>query len=212
MLIPFAFVGAATSSIARGTGVPYVIGPGASSALGSCGYVSAALELARQIEAGEAPRFDAVYVPLGSGGTVAGLALGFAMAGLPIRVCAVRTVPPPWVSLRGTISLARKTAALLGRGGAAGSIDISRYLDIDIYRYVNMIDDQLGPGYGEKTAAAEEAVAIARDAEISVETTYSGKALAALLAAQRDGRDAGRDVLFWLTYSAAPSPAPTPAP
>jgi 1-aminocyclopropane-1-carboxylate deaminase/D-cysteine desulfhydrase-like pyridoxal-dependent ACC family enzyme len=215
-LVPFAFVGATASSIARGTRLPYVIGPGASSALGTCGYVSAGLELARQIEAGEAPRFDAVYVPLGSGGTVAGLALGFALAGLPMRILAVRTVPAPWVSLRGTISLARKTAALLARsgadlgvGGGAGSrIDISRYLDIDIYRYVDLIDDQLGAGYGEPTEAAQQAVVRARDAGLTVETTYSGKALAALLAAQAGGRDAGRDVLFWLTYSAAPPPAP----
>ena len=58
---------------------------GGSTALGTLGHVNAALELADQVEAGELPLPGRVVVPLGSGGTAAGLALGFAMAGLDTR-------------------------------------------------------------------------------------------------------------------------------
>ena len=55
---------------------------GGSTPLGTLGHVNAALELADQVERGELPLPGRVVVPLGSGGTAAGLALGFAIAGL----------------------------------------------------------------------------------------------------------------------------------
>ena len=44
--------------------------------------MEAGLELARQIEARAMPEPDAIFVPLGTGGTVAGLAIGLAAAGV----------------------------------------------------------------------------------------------------------------------------------
>ncbi len=69
---------------------PYFLRVGGSSALGALGYVEAALELAEQVERGELPGPAQVVVALGSGGTVAGLVLGFALAGLDTRVVAVQ--------------------------------------------------------------------------------------------------------------------------
>ena len=57
---------------ARGQGSPYRFPPGGSNALGSIGYVDAALELAAQVESGDVPEPSHVVVPLGSGGTSAG--------------------------------------------------------------------------------------------------------------------------------------------
>src|SRR5256885_1804915 len=49
---------------------------GGSTPLGTLGHVNAALELAEQVAAGALPEPAAVVVPLGSGGTAAGLLLG----------------------------------------------------------------------------------------------------------------------------------------
>jgi D-cysteine desulfhydrase len=184
--VPLAAARRVAAALARGQGRPYVIGPGGSSPLGSLGYVGAALELAEQVRAGVCPAPRAIYVPLGSGGTAAGLLVGLALAGLDgARVVAVQVVPWPWASEAAVRGLARRTAALLLRLGvrapAPGALEVVR--------------DQLGPGYGAPTAAAEAAVARAAAAGLTLETTYSGKALAALLARREPG------ALFWLTYA-----------
>jgi hypothetical protein len=53
-------------------------------------------------------------------------------------------------------------------------------------------------------------VAIAAASGITLETTYTGKAFAALVADARADRLADCQVLFWDTYSSAPMPAPGP--
>ena len=65
---------------------------GGTSALGTIGYVNAGLELADQVRAGALPEPAAIFVPLGSGGTVAGLLLGLRLAGLRTR-CLLYTSP-----------------------------------------------------------------------------------------------------------------------
>ncbi|MDI7267688.1 MAG: pyridoxal-phosphate dependent enzyme, partial [Myxococcota bacterium] len=71
---------------------PTVVLPGGSSPTGTLGCVDAGIEFARQVAEGSCPEPAAVVVPFGSGGTAAGLALGFALAGLRSEVIAVRTV------------------------------------------------------------------------------------------------------------------------
>ena len=88
--------------------------PAAASATGAIGYVNAACELADQVRAGAMPEPDAIFVPLGSGGTVAGLALGCRLAGLRSRVVAVLVtdiLPPSPARLAG---LARGACAACG--------------------------------------------------------------------------------------------------
>jgi 1-aminocyclopropane-1-carboxylate deaminase/D-cysteine desulfhydrase-like pyridoxal-dependent ACC family enzyme len=57
-----------------------------------------------------------------------------------------------------------------------------------------------GAGYGHPTAAAAAAIRGAEASGVPLEPTYTGKALAALLAAARGDRD-GRTRLFLDTYS-----------
>ena len=68
--------------------------------------------------------------------------------------------------------------------------------------------DWFEPGYGvvtpETTAAVEATAAVG----VRLETTYTGKAMAALLADAETDALGGRRVLFWDTYSSAPMPAP----
>src|SRR6185369_1002880 len=72
--------------LARGD---HLVPPGGSSRVGARGYLAAARELATQIRAGEAPEPDTVVVPLGSGGTAAGILAGVIREGLRSRVVAV---------------------------------------------------------------------------------------------------------------------------
>jgi D-cysteine desulfhydrase len=70
-------------------GMPYIVPTGGTSALGVLGYINAAFELAEQIKAGELPEPAWIFVPCGTGGTVAGLVAGAKLAGLRSRVAAV---------------------------------------------------------------------------------------------------------------------------
>ncbi len=121
-LVPAGVAARAAASLWAGRGLPYAIGPGGSSPLGSLGYVAAALELRRQVDDGALPAPATIFVPYGSGGTAAGLSVGLALAGLPTRVVAVQVVEWPWASPRHVCGLARRVAALLGRLGVAAAI------------------------------------------------------------------------------------------
>ena len=92
----------------------YFVQVGGSSVLGAMGYVDGARELAAQVRAGQMPAPDLVVVTLGSGGTAAGLAAGFALEGLPTRVLAVNVVGPSAVIAWYTHYLARRCVAFAG--------------------------------------------------------------------------------------------------
>jgi D-cysteine desulfhydrase len=180
----------------RGRDVPAIIPPGGSSVAGVLGYVDAALELAEQVAAGALPEPDAVFVPLGTGGTTAGLMLGFALAGLRTRVVAVLVTdilpPTPERLLR----LARGAARRLHRlDPTIPEVALGR-------DDVTIVGTQLGAGYGRSTRAATVAAELMQLSEgIALDATYSAKCLAALLHAAREPRDTGRPLLFWNTYS-----------
>ncbi len=167
-----------------------VIPPGATCPDGMLGVVRGGLELAAQVEAGELPCPDRVYVPLGSAGTTVGLALGLGLAGLSPTLHAVAVVERPLATLG---RLRRLTAALRRRLVALG-VDIAA--DAPLPPLV--VDrSQLGPGYGVPTPAALAACARLEPAGLFLEPVYSGKAFAALLA-DAAARPAGR-ALLWLT-------------
>ena len=186
---------------------PWIIPIGGSSWQGSVGFVNAARELARQVREGELPEPDLIYLPLGTMGTVAGLAAGLAAAGLGSRVVAVRVVIGKIADERRTRRLAVKTATLLNRLDPRFPVPAPGNLNLEVR------DEFLGEGYAVPTPAAEQAVRWAAEhAGLTLETTYSGKALSALLADARAGRLARRNVLFWNTYSSAPMPVPDDRP
>lgn len=180
--------------LAAGDPDAYFIPAGGSSPLGCTGYVRAARELSVQIaaETVEPPR--GIWLPLGSGGTLVGLLVGLALFGVSCHVYAVRTVSPVLCN-RPTIDvLRRRVERLLGDLGTR----VDRRIPYTI------IGDQLGPGYGHATPAALEACRLAGELEgVRCETTYSGKALAALLERSPALRS---PQLFWATYSARDPP------
>ncbi len=174
----------------------YLVPTGGSSVLGTLGYVNAALELGEQVAAGLLPEPAAVIVPLGSGGTAAGLVAGLGLAGLATRVIAVRVTDllPPTPRLLDR--LARGALAVLRRLGA----------DVPVLALppdgLEVRSDWLGAGYGAATPEGEAAArAIAATEDVSCELTYGAKALAGALALARDRAWRGRPLLFWHTYS-----------
>lgn len=178
-------------------GEPLAIIPtGGTSALGAIGYVNAGLELAEQIAAGALPEPAAIFVPLGSGGTVAGLVLGLRLAGLRCRVQAVLVsdiLPPSSAVLA---RLARAALRRLRRADATVPAVTITAADFPIERAY------LGRCYGAVTDAGLAAQRLFDDREgIALETTYSAKTAAALLdcAARPEWR--GRPLLFWNTYN-----------
>lgn len=187
----------------RGTGpAPYRIPGGGSSPLGAVGFVNAGLELAAQVRAGLIPEPDDLYVALGTMGTAAGLALGLAVAGLRTRLVLVRVVRADIASPQRFRSLYHGAARLLHELDPRfprAPLDASR---------IELRHEFIGPGYARFTDEGMAALAFARQAfDIGLEGTYTGKALAALLADLRAGRLANRQVLFWNTYNSQPMPA-----
>jgi len=185
--------------IARGIlagDLPAIVPPGGTSVLGTLGYVDAALELAEQVAAGELPEPDWIFVPLGSGGTATGLALGLKLAGLRSRVAAVLVTD---ILAPAPARLARLGRACLRRLRRAHSgVPHVRASAEDLA----VLAGYVGRCYGAATREAEDARRLMEECEgIRLETTYSAKCLAALLAVGRRPPYGGKHLLFWNTYS-----------
>lgn len=177
--------------------------PGGTTGIGCLGFVEAGLELAQQVRDGLLPAPRALYVTGGTTGSCCGLALGLALAGLPVHVRVVSALEPLYLGsflLKRTMAGAFATmaraglrpelaalgpAGLLARAGVTWSIDHS----------------QVGAGYAVPTPAGEAAVALAAGAGLTLETTYTGKCLAALRRDLAAGAAEG-PVLFWDTHGA----------
>jgi D-cysteine desulfhydrase len=178
---------------------PLVIPMGGTNGVGATGYVNAALEVLGQLD-GNGP--DIVYVAGGTLGTAVGLAVGFAAAGASARVRAIRVTPGEVANVEFAVRLADETVALL------------RSLDADFPELsfddlgFELRDDWFEPGYGVVTPETTVAVDAAAARGVKLETTYTGKAMAALMADAASGALGGERVLFWDTYNSAPMPAP----
>ena len=191
---------------------PFDIPMGGTNALGALGYVNAAIEVVDQVreinaavdasDPGDGLRPDVIYVAAGTIGTAIGLAIGLAAVGAPTRVVAVRVTPAEVASERIAVDLAEETLALLRT--LDDSFPDLAYDDLSF----ELREDWYEPGYGVVTPETLEAVELASKSGVSLETTYTGKAFAAMVADARAGALAGSQVIFWDTYNSAPMPAP----
>jgi D-cysteine desulfhydrase len=175
---------------------PYFLLPGGSIPLGCVGYVEAAGELGRQIEAGELPAPTHIVVALGSGGTAAGLVAGMKLFGVRSRLVCILVNDLTKVDAATVARLARRTLRLLGRHGAdVEGIDVTPS-DVVVER------GWLGHGYGHSTPEAERAAELVAEREgFALEPVYTAKAMAALLELNRRGAFGDGPVLYWHTYT-----------
>ncbi|UJW33817.1 D-cysteine desulfhydrase family protein [Saccharothrix sp. AJ9571] len=148
---------------------------GGSDAVGLLGYVAAAAEIREQLDG----RPARILVPQGSGGTAAGLALGW--AGRLDIACVGHSAAE-----------SEETLSTLVDAGA-------RHLGIDppALDHVRITDRTLGPGYGVPTDEVWEALRLfGRTEGVVLDPVYTGKAAAALLAEPRPEEG---PVVFWHT-------------
>jgi D-cysteine desulfhydrase family pyridoxal phosphate-dependent enzyme len=145
---------------------PYRVPVGGASTVGELGYVAAGRELAEQV-----PDLGLVVTADGSGGTHAGLVGGL---GDHARVLGVDAGTRPDLRERVPEQAARAAAAA-GLPAPVGEVQLDR--------------DRIGSGYGAPTEACREALHLAATLEgVLLDPVYTGKAMAGLVAAVREGR------------------------
>ncbi|MBX3203857.1 MAG: pyridoxal-phosphate dependent enzyme [Labilithrix sp.] len=174
----------------------YFVPLGGSNATGSLGFVDAATEVAAQVAASAMPEPEVVVVAMGSGGTAAGLAVGFEVAGMRTRVVGVAISQPAPILAVMARRVAKKTAERLGLSRAQATGAVER-IEVD-RRWV-------GRGYGWPLPEGEAAMRAAAGVGLALDATYTAKAFACALALARE-RPRG-EVLFWHTLSTAPMEA-----
>jgi len=183
--------------------------PGGASPRGALGYVSAALELAEQVEAGVLPEPARIVVGIGSTCTTAGLLVGLDLArklGIGFRstdpeLVAVRVTPWPVTSRFRITRLAARTARALAAWARDPALAVSAGR---LGARLSLDSGYLGRGYGRATDAGR--AAMQRWTELGLpplDTTYSAKAAAAFLARCESST---APTLFWSTKSSAPLP------
>ncbi len=178
----------------------WVIPLGGTCWLGVLGFVDAGLELAAQIESGELDEPDELSVAMGTMGSVAGIALGLALAGRRTRVQAIRVTDESVANPVLLDRLLKKTASLLHRMDASIPEDLAQRVNI-AYR-----PEFFGPGYARTTPESDRAVALAYEQlGLTLEHTYTGKAFGALI----EDRPSDVQTMFWNTYNSTPLPVDT---
>jgi 1-aminocyclopropane-1-carboxylate deaminase/D-cysteine desulfhydrase-like pyridoxal-dependent ACC family enzyme len=175
----YADIYAEMDRIGQSMGKPYYKIPcGGSNALGSLGYVACAREISRQ-----GIPFDHIICAEGSGGTMAGLALGAKLFMPETKVHGMMVDAEPFDEI--TPALMREAAALLEA-------------DVTVTEADFHLRDQCGPGYAIPSREGSEAVALLAKREgLFLDPVYTGKAFAGLIRLCREGRFAKDDrILF----------------
>ena len=180
---------------------PFLIPPGGSSLLGVAGFVNAAFELREQIDNGEMPEPDCIYVACGTMGTSAGLSLGLRAAKLNCRVVSVRVTSEKLVNAERMTSLINNAASFLNSQDASFPGSEFSPTEVDIR------NDYAGKKYALFTDEGMEAISLMKEHEgIKLDGTYTGKTLAALIDDAKSGSLRGKTVLFWNTLDSRDFP------
>ncbi len=168
--------------------------------LGSVGFINAMFELKKQIDEGLLQIPDIIFVPAGSSGTSAGLTAGCKLLGLKTKVYAVQVSQDIVVNSKAIVKILNKTIKYLKkRDNSVNNIDI---FEEDF----KIVKGYLGSGYGVKTLKSQNAVDLIYKLEgkimdFKLETTYTGKTMAAMLEFLEKEENKSKTVLFWNTYN-----------
>lgn len=163
---------------------PFAVPRGGSTGLGAVGFATAAVELAEQLEQqlDEPPRL--VVLPVGSGGSCAGLLAGFAAGGLAWPVLGVSVSRPVEQITERVLALAAECATTLGTAAPRPEL-------------LEVVDAR-GPGFGIASERDREIVRLALCTEgLLLDHTYTAKALR--MTVDRLVRGSPGPVVFWHT-------------
>jgi 1-aminocyclopropane-1-carboxylate deaminase/D-cysteine desulfhydrase-like pyridoxal-dependent ACC family enzyme len=163
---------------------------GGSTPVGALGFAEAAAELMAQLSG--APQPVEAVLPLGSGGSCAGLLAGLAAAGAAFPVVAVSVSRPPEDVRRTVLAMAREAAAM--RGTPAPTPDQLELVDVR------------GKGFGTATEQERQRARLALHTEgLLLDTTYGAEGFS--VAVDRLlGRPPGT-VVWWHTGGLVPAVA-----
>ena len=163
--------------------------------LGTIGYVNAAFELKKQIDDGEMPEPDRIYVALSSMGTAVGLMIGLKAAKLKSEIVSVRALNTKMANARKMVKLFHKTIGYLN------SLDPSfpklelppSEIDIRLGSYCQESDFITGKVIEAKSQLEKsEGVKLDRD--------YTENAFTCLITDAEKGELKDKVALFWHTY------------
>ena len=184
-----AYLESTATEIEMEGGHPLAIPIGASTGLGSLGYVVASAELFNQLGTlKSSPERTVVFVASSSCGTLAGLLLGISLLELDdvLLVGVSADMSAIEIEERST-QIAREGADLLGWNGTL------------LTESITAIDDQVGGGYGLSTAASDEALRMfALHEGLVLDPTYTAKAAAGLISWMRTDMVSERDRVVFL--------------
>ncbi|MBT3205976.1 MAG: D-cysteine desulfhydrase family protein [Gammaproteobacteria bacterium] len=155
---------------------PYVIPlSGMHTPYGALGYVKAAEEILQQI-AQMNLTFDAIVLASGSANTHAGLLFGLRVLGSPVRVYGMCVRRSAELQKQRVLDKTNQLASMM-------KVDVCVTADD-----VHVDDCMLQPGYGQLNDYVKEAISLTAESEgVLLDPTYTGKAMAGLLAYVRDG-------------------------
>jgi D-cysteine desulfhydrase len=165
---------------------PYVIPVGGSNSLGAFGYISCIQELIQQMEQ-LALDFDHIVVACGSGGTLAGLAIGARLSGIKAKLHIVGVCDTP-----------EEFFDHLREVASSFEIDFTKYGPVETW--CNIYAGQ-GIGYAKSTEAELRfLIELSQSTGIILDPVYSGKAfyhfVHTVLLEQREVFTPGQKVLF----------------
>ncbi len=177
----------------------YFVTTGASSPLGTLGFVNAAFELKDQIDDKTISEPDRLFVTVGSLATCAGLVLGLELAQVKTQIVGIGVTDPSWSSKKATIELASKALEIM-RKEDPSIPDVSNELE----KRLVVDHSYFGGQYGVPTDEALEAIEIAKKDKLKLEYVYTGKTLSGLIDYIRKEKISKNEVVvFWNSKSSA---------
>lgn len=156
-------------------------------------YVDAAEELHRQLGDRKVPPHS-VYIAVGAGMTVAGLALGLKHLGSPMRVVGVSTGNSAAKLMPEILHHAERAAQRLGLSTRLDDTDLT------------LLDDPIGAGYGAVTPPLADAIRrFARQHGLIVDPVYNAKVVFTLIQHAANGQIPKGEAAVYINTGGSPA-------
>lgn len=166
----------------------YLVPMGGANPIGSAGFVSGFVELAKQLEE-MGQQADYLFHSSGTGGTLAGLVGGKKLLESDTKIISINASPKPPEHYGKIAKLATDALSYLGSDKKVLESDL--HFDLNYY----------APGYEIPNDASSNAIKLlARSEGILLDPVYTGKAFAGMLDYIKKGKvESGSNVVFWHT-------------